>query len=213
MALCQTRNVVETIFTWLPPESVAASTEPEVPRTAPALRVWTDALLEIAAERWDIDVDPPIAIRKHAWFGWLTPLPPVARAAECAGRVRHEVRVDGARCAVAPIEAVDELLDPQSWRRLAAHLEDQGFSSEMVEEELVPVADPTAVALVDRAWDAVATTESVLLDAVFAFFERPLRAYLMNWIRLDQCPASELQQDLEVVVQADAVLEVVRIGS
>lgn len=200
--------MVETVFTWLPPESVAAATEPEIPRTAPALRAWTDALLEIAAERWDIDVDPPIAIRKHAWFGWLTPRPPAARAAECAGRVRHEVRVDGARCAVAPIVAADELLDPQGWRQLAVHLRDQGFSSELVDEELIPVADPSAVALVDRARDAVEMTEPALLDAVFAFFQRPLQAYLMSWTRLDQRPDSGSERDLEVVVPADAVLEV-----
>lgn len=192
-----------TVFAW-----VADDWSPDVaPRSLPAARLWGDVVLELVAEAERLSLDPPIAIRRTAVFAWPTPLPPATAIGATLGR-RVALTVRPAPCAAANIERVHEVVDPQSWRRLREWLIDRGHDKDFIDEDVVPLTDPTAPMIVERARASVESTSPAVLADVVTYFTAAARSYLETWESFASAP--EAGDSTEIVVPAEAIVRVDR---
>jgi hypothetical protein len=140
-------------------------------------RAWGDALIEMVAERRGIECTPPVAIRRTAVLGWLSPVPPPLPGSKQA----VQLVVDPHECAAAQIGRIHPLFSTSMWRQLGEWLADTGHSPERVYEEISPVSDPTGSLAPEVARQVVETTSPGLLNDVLGFFEDDVDAYLKSW--------------------------------
>lgn len=193
----------QRVYAWVLPDwrPMAAA-----PRTLPAVRLWGDVILELVAESEARLLDPPIGIRRESVFAWPTPMPPEQLAGSTVGRRRVELIVLADKCAAASVDAVHELLDPVSWRRLREWLIDREHDRDFIEEDVVVFTDPTASMLVETARRSVESTSPALLHEIVSFFRPLANRYLDTWVKLSSVDDI---RGLEVIVPGSAIVNVI----
>jgi len=112
--------------------------------STPAIRVWGDVLLEIAAERSGIRTTPDLALRRRALFPWRSSAPPLERRRVPTGRTQVALEVDGSSSALARHDLIDFVLDLRSWISFCARLSDDSHDAAVLAEELPPITNALA---------------------------------------------------------------------
>lgn len=152
---------------------------------------------------------PPIGMRRNSIIAVpdLEQLAMLPRPDVDAASTRPEV--DPRLCAAARHDIGSGFSSPAAWRGLLAWLVDHGYETGVVEEELVPVTDPSAKMFVACLDEALRWTAPRLMDEVLAYFRDAAERYLDTWR-----PLTDMQDDKkggwEVLVPPAAVLAVTR---